>query len=237
MAVCRFCVEGLEPRQLLSGVPGVIANVTGSIPPLGVAGSSPSTAGFLAQPAATPVGNGAQPGTSVSQALITTVPASGARLTQSPNSLVVTFNQQDDIWTDWWQDGDVQLDRVNSDGTTTPLLDPTINQAYSDNLGGTQITIPKIPALAPGEYQIVLVGDYLGSAGSGLSTFLSHGGTLWDPSKDLILADFTVVPKPVVPAGATFNDCATWAPSDLRFRPRRRHHLTWRRGKRPHCTR
>ena len=198
MAVCRSCVEALEPRQLLSGVPGVIANVTGSIPPLGVAGSSLSAAGFLAQPADTPVENGAQPGTSASQALITTVPANGAQLIHSPDSLVVTFNQQDNIYWDWWQDGNVQLDQINNDGTTTPLFDPNNPPLAQFDTSGTQATIPLDPTLMPGHYQIVLVG------GSGLSSFLSEGGDLWDPSRDLILADFTVA-APVVPAGVTFD--------------------------------
>ncbi len=208
MAVCRFCLEGLELRQLLSGVPGDILNVTGSIPPLGVVNSPSSALGILAQPAATPVANAAQPETSAVQALITTVPASGAQLTQSPTSLVVTFNQQDNIGQDWWQDGNVQLEQINSDGTTTQLFDPNAPPIASFDSSGTQATIPLDQTLTPGHYQIVLVGDYVGSDGSGLSTFLSDGGALWDPSQDLVLADFTVVPKPVVPAGVTFNDAS-----------------------------
>ena len=111
MAVCRFSLEGLEPRRLLSGVPGDILNVTGSIPLSGVVDSPSPAAGILAQPAATPVEIAAQPETNAAQALITTVPASGAQLTQSPDSLVVTFNQQDNIGQDWWLDGNVQLDQ------------------------------------------------------------------------------------------------------------------------------
>src|SRR5271157_2515066 len=97
IAVCRFCLEGLEPRQLLSAVPWDIVNVPGSLPPFGVVANPPSAAGFLAQPAATAVENAAQPLTSLVQSVITTVPADGAQLTQSPSSLVVTFNQEVDI--------------------------------------------------------------------------------------------------------------------------------------------
>ena len=44
MAVCRFSLEGLEPRQLLSDLPVDVLNATG----------------IVAQPAATPAENAAQ---------------------------------------------------------------------------------------------------------------------------------------------------------------------------------
>ena len=203
MAVCRFSLEGLEPRRLLSGVPGDILNVTGLIPPSEVV-DSPSPAAGILESAAKPGENAAQPETSAAKALITTVPASGAQLTQSPDSLVVTFNQQDNIGSDWWQDGNVQLDQINNDGTTTQLFDPNAAPNASFDSSGTATTIPLDQTLMPGHYQIVLVG------GSGVSSFLSGDGVLWDPSKDLILADFTVVPNvpvvPVAPKGTTLDD-------------------------------
>ncbi|HKM54195.1 MAG TPA: Ig-like domain-containing protein, partial [Isosphaeraceae bacterium] len=195
MAVCRFSLEGLEPRRLLSGVPGNLPNPTGPLSPSWVVDSPPPQAGTLVQPAVTPAAHGAQPLTSLVQSVITTVPADGAQLTQSPSSLVVTFNTEVDFL---WEDGNVQLDRVNSDGSTTPLFDPSFPSATFDPTG-SQATIPLNQTLSPGNYQIVLVG------GSDVSNYVSGG--LWDPSTDQTLADFTVVPNvPVVPAGVTFND-------------------------------
>jgi methionine-rich copper-binding protein CopC len=207
MAVCRFSLEGLEPRRLLSGVPGNLLNPTGPLSPSWIVGSPPPQAGTLVQSAVTPAANGAQPLTSLVQSVITTVPADGAQLTQSPSSLVVTFNQEVDFL---WLDGNVQLDRVNSDGSTTPLFDPNFPPVATFDPTGSQATIPLNQSLSPGNYQIVLVG------GSGVSINVSGAqydsststfvGGLWDPSTDQTLADFTVVPNvPVVPAGVTFN--------------------------------
>ncbi len=201
-AVCRFSLEGLEPRRLLSGVPGNLLNPTGPLSPSWVVGSPPPQAGTLVQPAVTPADNGAQPLTSLVQSAITTVPADGAQLTQSPSSLVVTFNTvaNVNVFDNLWEDGNVQLDQVNSDGSTTPLFDP-YNPPIADVVG-SQATIPLNQSLSPGNYQVVLAG------GSPVSSYVSGG--LWDPSTDQTLADFTVVPNvpvvPVVPKGTTLAD-------------------------------
>src|SRR5271157_3531269 len=73
MAVCRFCLEGLESRHLLSVLP------------------------------------------------IEAVPVGGDPLSPSPTSLVVTFGQ-DAVSGFPWMDGDIQLDQINNDGTTTQLF-------------------------------------------------------------------------------------------------------------------
>ena len=91
------------------------------------------------------------------------------------------------------------MDRVNSDGSTTPLFDPNFPPIATFDPTGSQATIPLNQSLSPGNYKIVLVG------GSDVSSYVEGG--LWDPSTDQTLADFTVVPNvPVVPAGVTFND-------------------------------
>src|SRR4051794_34341053 len=92
---CRFSLEPLEPRQLLAVAPSAVYDGINALPAAIV-------------PTFTP-----QPPPSAIQSVITTVPSDGAQLTQSPDSLVVSFDQEVDFL---WVDGNVMLDRVNSDG-------------------------------------------------------------------------------------------------------------------------
>ena len=197
MAVCRFSLEGLEPRQLLSDLPVDVLNATG----------------IVAQPAATPAENAAQAQPSLPPGVITTVPASGDQLKQSPDSLVLTFNQEVYFF---WGSGDVRLDRVNADQTITQLSDLSSTPDNPFDPTGTQATLLLDQPLASGEYHIVLVG------GPSLATFVADSvnnalqdGSSWDGSTDLVLADFTVAPAvvPIVlPKGVTFNEAT---PLDL----------------------
>ena len=162
--------------------------------------------------AATPAENAADP-PSLPPDVITTVPASGDQLKQSPDSLVLTFNQE----VDWfWGSGYVRLDRVNADQTITQLSDLSSTPDNPFDPTGTQATLLLDQPLASGEYHIVLVG------GHSLATFVAgsvndtlQDGSSWDGSTDLVLADFTVAPAVVpivVPKGVTFHDAT---PLDL----------------------
>ena len=86
--------------------------------------------------------------------------------------------------------GDVQLEQVQSDGSTIQLFsDVTPPNATFPT--GTQESIPVGQTLQPGDYRIVLVG------GSMVSEYLSlvYYPGLWDWDLDQTLANFTIAPK------------------------------------------
>ncbi len=182
----HLSLERLEPRQLLSDVSGVVATATTSSS--GFSGASPAS-GIIAMAGALPEVP-KQASASIVQSVITTVPANGASLTRSPSSLIVTFSQEVDFL--WW-DGDVQLERLNADGSTTPVFDPNNVPTASFDPTGMQATIPLDQPLTPGHYRVVLTGA------SDVSSFVGAG--LWDSSIDQTLADFDVV-RP----GVTLNN-------------------------------
>ena len=122
--------------------------------------------------------------------MISTNPADGASLKDSPTSLVITFQQEVDFL---WLDGDIQLVRVDDQGAAFPIFNPDFVPPATFDASGTQATIPLDQPLAAGHYRILLMG------GDGFSDFLS-GGT-WDASVDQTLADFTVTQP-----GATLLD-------------------------------
>ncbi len=173
MAVCRFCLEGLESRHLLSVLP------------------------------------------------IEAVPVGGDPLNPSPTSLVVTFSQSALLYP--WIDGDIQLDRIGNDGTTTQLFvdtppppsDPSLIPMPTATLNesGTQVTatIPLNQTLPAGSYSIVLSGDMpLSYILSGATFPFSYtvGDGAWDWTSDQTITEFTIAPTvvPTVPTGVTFND-------------------------------
>ena len=172
MAVCRFCLEGLESRHLLSVLP------------------------------------------------IEAVPVGGDPLNPSPTSLVVTFSQSALLYP--WINGDIQLDRIGNDGTTTQLFvdtppppsDPSLIPMPTATLNesGTQVTatIPLNQTLPAGSYSIVLAGGMpLSFILAGATDFsYSPGDGAWDWTSDQTITEFTVAPAvvPTIPAGVTFND-------------------------------
>src|SRR5271157_2437017 len=170
MAVCRFCLEGLESRHLLSVLP------------------------------------------------IEAVPVGGDPLSPSPTSLVVTFSQSALLYP--WINGDIQLDRISNDGTTTQLFvdtppppsDPSLIPMPTATLNesGTQVTatIPLNQTLPAGSYSIVLAGKMPLSytlAGATNPFFYTVGNGSWDWTSDQTITEFTVAPA-VVPKGVTFNE-------------------------------
>jgi methionine-rich copper-binding protein CopC len=175
----RLSLERLETRQLLSVTPG---NLGGS---LGSGGPQPASEVALAGPLPSTA-----PPDAAQSFITTTTPANGDQLAQSPSSLVVTFNQEVDIF---WADGSVLLDRVGADGTLTPVFDLNNLPVATFDPTGFQATIPLDQPLTPGRYRIVLAG------GSGVSQTLDDGS--WDSTIDQPLADFTVVQP-----GVTLND-------------------------------
>lgn len=197
-----FSLEGLEPRQLLSLPGGSTPGSSVLLSPALLPGeASPGVA--MIQPADAST---SQAGATLSAAasMISTSPADGSTMTHSPDALVIIFNQEVDFL---WTDGNIQLEQVNSDGTTTPILDALNPPVASFDGTGTQATIPIDSSLPAGHYRIVLVGD------SGLSVYLSGAdpvtltGGQWDPSVDQTLANFTIAPSiPVTPSGATLSN-------------------------------
>src|SRR5262245_54880807 len=98
--------------------------------------------------------------------VVATVPADGASLTQSPSSLIVTFNQALDPG-GWWGT-EVQLERLSADGTTPPAFDPMAEPSATLDQTGTQATILLDQPLTPGHYRVVLTsGSVLSLWGSG----------------------------------------------------------------------
>jgi hypothetical protein len=181
----HFCLELLESRQLLAGVSGVDSSATQLFPG---SSASVSPASVVATPALTTPNLSPADASNAAESIITTGPANGAVLTQSPSSLIVTFNK--DVYFPWL-DGDVQLEQVSSSGTATPLFDPINPPIASLDPTGYQATIPLSQTLAPGHYRIVLVG------GSDVNYLVGTG--LWDPNVDQTLADFTIIhPAPTL---------------------------------------
>src|SRR5262245_7268792 len=152
-------------------------------------------------------------------------PASGDVLTQSPQKLVITFNQpgatpDQPNWAELDASGvDFQLEQVNRDGTRTPVFDLFNNpppEIYTDSMTEsglvTEFTIPlqsslgldppyTLPydlTLQPGTYEIELAG------GTGLSADASgFDPSLWDSSQPHVIGSFTVLGAGASFAGAT----------------------------------
>ena len=157
MAVCRFSLEGLEPRRLLSGLPGNPLNPTGSFPSWVVA-SPPAAAGIVAQPAVTPARTRpnqrpASPGPHHDRSGQW---SSAHQVAELPGRYIQPGSQ---YLAGMVAGRERSTGSGQRDGTTTPLLDPTIQRSeLRQPDDGTQMTIPLNQPLASGEYQIVLVG-------------------------------------------------------------------------------
>ena len=166
MAVCRFCLEGLESRHLLSGLP------------------------------------------------IQAVPVGGDPLSPSPTSLVVTFECDSSSQSalvgssNQWMPGDIQLDPISNDGTTTQLFTlpaPTLI------VSGTQVTATFLlnQTLPAGSYSIVLAGEmplsFILSGASPWSPSTVGDGGAWDWTSNQTITEFTVAPA-VDPTGVTFGE-------------------------------
>lgn len=188
-----LALEPLEVRRLLSGVSGTTWTGYGPYLPSWQGDVSSGAGGSGVSTQADP-SSGSVDLNSVGapRDVIATLPADGSSLAESPDSLVINFPQQADFL---WQDGAVQLVRVDDQGSLIPIFDPNFPPVASFDPSGMQATIPLNQPLAAGHYQILLKGS------NDLSDFLS-GGT-WDTSIDQPLADFTVVKRGVTLPDAT----------------------------------
>ena len=151
----HFCLEPLESRQLLAGVSAMVSSVTQLFPS---SSGNVAPSGIVTTPAVTTPNVSPADTTNAAESIITTSPANGAVLTQSPSSLTVTFNRNVRRFS---FSRIVQLEQVNNDGSTTPLFGPSNPAVASFDPTGTQATILLNQTLAPGHYRIVLVGGSL----------------------------------------------------------------------------
>jgi hypothetical protein len=155
----------------------------------------------------------------------TVQPAPGAQLAQSPQSLVITFNQpntgvdQPNYALFDSSGADFQLEQINSDGSRTPVFDlndspppevsselatttrtvTTFTIPLQSSLGlDPPYTLPYDLTLQPGTYELELVG------GTGLSADASGSNPgLWDSSQPHVISRFTVLGAGASLAGAT----------------------------------
>ncbi len=110
---------------------------------------------------------------------------------------------------------DVQIERLNPDGTKSPVLDPSTAISDESDPTGMELIVPmqffdtntfqyENLTLLPGHYEVDLVG------GTGIAAAASGAGgpgpELWDPSQDHAISTFTVLG-----GGTTFADAQTIA--------------------------
>jgi Bacterial pre-peptidase C-terminal domain len=127
-------------------------------------------------------------------------PYNGERLSQSPQELVITFN---DVNVPALMGSfDVQIEELNRDGTKTPLWDPGDAPPELSDATGTELIIPMQKfsygdfaydnvTLPAGQYEIDLVGGT--SISYAASGAFGPGPTLWDPNQDQSIGTFTIL--------------------------------------------
>jgi len=138
--------------------------------------------------------------------IVAVQPYDGESLNPAPQDLVITLDQP--FVPFLMGNFDVQLEKVNRDGTTTPIW--TVNTAPPEatDATGTELVIPAKEfdpndglfdlSLQPGSYEIQLMpGTTFSGYASGA---FGPGPQLWDASQPYLLGDFTVLG-----AGATFG--------------------------------
>jgi len=143
--------------------------------------------------------------------IVAVQPYNGQRLSQSPQDLVITFNQP---YVPFLMNTfDVQLEEVNRDGTTTPVWNYDNAPIEQTDDTGTELIIPvqdfdpsdnlsQNLTLQPGNYEIELAGG-----GSGISQYFSGasgpGPELWNPNQPYVVSGFTVLGSGATLTGAT----------------------------------
>ena len=127
-------------------------------------------------------------------------PFNGQRLTQSPQELVVTFN---DVNVPALMGSfDVQIEELNRDGTKTPLWDFGDAPPELSDATGTELIVPLQKfsygdfaydnvTLPAGQYEIDLVGGT--SISYAASGAFGSGPLLWDPNQDQPIGTFTIL--------------------------------------------
>ena len=127
-------------------------------------------------------------------------PSDGERLTQSPQDLVITFNNVN--VPALMGNFDVQIEELNSDGTKTPLWDLGDAPPELSDATGTELIIPMQKfnygdyqydnvTLPAGQYEIDLVGGT--SISYAASGAFGSGPLLWDPNQDQPIGTFTIL--------------------------------------------
>ncbi|MFI5455036.1 MAG: DVUA0089 family protein [Isosphaerales bacterium] len=148
--------------------------------------------------------------------IVAVQPYNGAQLTQSPQELVLTFNQPNVNIAIDATTFDFQLERVNRDGTLTPVFDPNNPPPEVVNSESASVTTFNILlqesvdpidnwyynlTLQPGKYEVELL------AGVGISIDASGangpGPELWDPNQPHVVSEFTVLGSGATLGGAT----------------------------------
>jgi hypothetical protein len=146
--------------------------------------------------------------------IASTQPSDGAVLVQPPQELDVTFDPgavPAQIVPIFMSSFDVQLERVNGDGSRTPIFDPNNPPAEESDSTGYELIVPiQAPdaagvmqdlTLQPGTYQVDLVGgSSLTQAASGA---FSSTGPNWDWTQDQTIAQFTILGQGATLGGAT----------------------------------
>lgn len=127
-------------------------------------------------------------------------PYNGAKLSQTPQNLVITFNGLN--VPALMGSLDVQLEELNRDGTKTPIWNFNNAPIEDFDATGTELIVPVqvLDAatfasdnlnLSPGNYEIDLVGGTgLAYAASGA---FGPGPQLWDPNQDHEIGTFTIL--------------------------------------------
>ncbi len=127
-------------------------------------------------------------------------PYNGQRLSQSPQELVVTFNNLN--VPALMGSFDVQIEELNRDGTKTPLWDLGDAPPELSDATGTELIIPMQKfnygdyeydnvTLPAGQYEIDLVGGT--SISYAASGAFGSGPLLWDPNQDQPIGTFTIL--------------------------------------------
>src|SRR5437764_945221 len=121
----------------------------------------------------------------LSLAVVAIDPIPGARLTEPPAEVIVTFDRPIDSTS--LSNADIQLDQVADDGSLTWLSDATEAPGPNDD----QIELTPSQDLAPGHYRTILEGDSAiqGLDGVGLDGTDQILGDFWVMSKGVGLGD------------------------------------------------
>jgi len=142
--------------------------------------------------------------------IVAVQPYNGQRLSQSPQDLVITFNQP---YVPFLMGSfDVQLEEVNRDGTMTPVWNAGTAPIEETDGTGTELIIPvqelnqtdyvsQNLTLQPGHYEIELLGDT--SISYFASGAMGPGPQLWDPTQSYVIGGFTVLGTGATLSGAT----------------------------------
>jgi methionine-rich copper-binding protein CopC len=127
--------------------------------------------------------------------VVSITPSAGSSINAPPQSLVLTFDRPVDPGSVLFTD--VLLDRVNDDGSLTPVFDPDFGAFEQLDDSGLVMTVPIDQTLEPGNYEVLL---------SAQATITGMDGSVTQSVIDGLdepLANFTVTPPGVTLDQAT----------------------------------